>query len=328
MGTREEIQGLIDGFGGAATLAAPCAPEFMVRFYIRAWLCAMGLPRIPIIFHPGAHSNAPISIEHACPLSRRIDADDRLAAAETAGLSGSAAFARHRDVIDALMEPRRFHSYYYAFGCALSYSILHCVGRTSGTSWRAAFLNRAVQAGLLAFAPRADALHCVLRPKVTFVGGRLHCEDGPAAIWRDRTKSFFWNGVPTSEKAIMTPDLLTLQDVLDAPRELPELAIIERLGWEKFAQLVEPYRIVLDDDPDWGQLCQYHDWRWVKVWNSTPDPDGSRRPFILPVDFLLRPLPRPGRTDFGPRQRPTALNAVASTFGMCGEEYARIAAES
>jgi hypothetical protein len=57
----------------------------------------------------------------------------------------------------------------------------------------------------------------------------------------------------------------------------------------------------------------------VEVVNHSPDPDGSHRHFFLRVDPELRPIFPNG--SFGGPQKFTARNAVASTFGLRGEEY-------
>lgn len=57
----------------------------------------------------------------------------------------------------------------------------------------------------------------------------------------------------------------------------------------------------------------------VRVVNSTPEPDGSHKRYMLRVHPELRPLLDEG---LGQPQKMTARNAVASTFGLRGEEYA------
>jgi hypothetical protein len=58
----------------------------------------------------------------------------------------------------------------------------------------------------------------------------------------------------------------------------------------------------------------------IEVVNRSPEPDGTYRHFFLNVHPELRPM-LPDRS-FGPPQRLTARNAVASTFGLSGAEYA------
>jgi hypothetical protein len=56
----------------------------------------------------------------------------------------------------------------------------------------------------------------------------------------------------------------------------------------------------------------------VKVINSTPELDGSSKPYFLRVHPEARLLLKDG---VGDAQKLTPLNAVASTFGLTGEQY-------
>jgi hypothetical protein len=57
----------------------------------------------------------------------------------------------------------------------------------------------------------------------------------------------------------------------------------------------------------------------VKVINSSCESDGTRKTYWLRVDPECRPML--GGERFGERQVLTPRNAVASTFGLRGEEY-------
>ncbi len=100
--------------------------------------------------------------------------------------------------------------------------------------------------------------------------------------------------------------------------------MIERYGWERYAE--ESNAKLIDDDNRWGKLYRKGDLFFLRVTNSSPEPDGSFREFILPVDRRCRPIPDPNdpNGEFGVTQERTALNALASTFGMTGVEYAAI----
>ena len=58
----------------------------------------------------------------------------------------------------------------------------------------------------------------------------------------------------------------------------------------------------------------------VRIENSTSEMDGSRKPYWLRVNLQLRPLLSDGT--FGEPQEMTPTNAIASTFGKRGIEYA------
>jgi hypothetical protein len=55
------------------------------------------------------------------------------------------------------------------------------------------------------------------------------------------------------------------------------------------------------------------------VINATREPDGSFKRYWLRVHPELRPLLADNQ--FGPAQAPTVRNAIASTFGLIGEQY-------
>src|SRR5690606_34188024 len=57
----------------------------------------------------------------------------------------------------------------------------------------------------------------------------------------------------------------------------------------------------------------------VRVANSTPEPDGTRKPYWLYVHPECRPM-RGGGT-LGDPQPLTATAAVASTFGLTADQY-------
>jgi len=84
----------------------------------------------------------------------------------------------------------------------------------------------------------------------------------------------------------------------------------------------------VNHDDRWGTLRRRGDHLVLEVVNRSPEPDGSFRHYMLPVAPGCEPLPESG-TELGDPQELTALNAVASPFGMRGADYARmVAAES
>ena len=58
----------------------------------------------------------------------------------------------------------------------------------------------------------------------------------------------------------------------------------------------------------------------VKVLNSTPEPDGTQKPYFLRVHPELRLLLK---NSLGDPQPASPVNAIASTFGMTGQQYLR-----
>ena len=113
------------------------------------------------------------------------------------------------------------------------------------------------------------------------------------------------------------------------PRD--RLLYIEYMGWEQFFDLLKKLKsplLILIDKDDFGTLYRIamtnQQFIVVRVKNRTPEPDGSYRRYVIPVDSRCRPLPDPNKPQerHGAPQELTALNAVASTFGMRGKDYA------
>jgi hypothetical protein len=104
-------------------------------------------------------------------------------------------------------------------------------------------------------------------------------------------------------------------------------AMIGYFGWERFLEIVPKHAKALIDHSRYGDLymieCDMQNISVVHVTNSSPEPDGTYRRYVIPVDNDCRPLPNPASPSevMGAPQARTALNAVASTFGMTGAQY-------
>jgi hypothetical protein len=154
---------------------------------------------------------------------------------------------------------------------------------------------------------------------------RLHHDTGPAISWRDGFALYFVHGVRVRERVVMRPETITAAEVLAEPNSEVQRIMAERMGWERFLAESGAEEIHRDD---WGILYRRRladeDALFVKVVNSTPEPDGSVKDYVLAVHPELRPMSRGrgGEPVLGRPQKLTARNAVGSTFGLRGEEYA------
>lgn len=145
--------------------------------------------------------------------------------------------------------------------------------------------------------------------------GRLHCADGPAAVWPDGWVIHAWHGrgVPGT----------LIEGYWDAARILREdnseirRAAIERMGWAEFIAAAD-LRQVGSSEPDPGnpgyQLALYDlptgsmlpsVVRVLLCTNATPERDGTRRQYglIVPVDA------------------PDPVTAAAGMLGLTREQY-------
>ena len=163
--------------------------------------------------------------------------------------------------------------------------------------------------------------------------GRLHCEDGPAVAWQDGFSVYAWHGVRVEKEVILTPvDRLTRDFVLGHPNAEVRRVLMERIGTatEVFTRF-DGEEVGRDD---WGSLVRIErrgdtPYVGVRVLNSTPEPDGSIREYVLrvPPEFadkrrktvvLTTAQAHGGRSIEVPR---TPHAAVAWTFGLTPDEY-------
>lgn len=135
---------------------------------------------------------------------------------------------------------------------------------------------------------------------------RLHNENGPALAYRDGNDSIYSiHGITVPELVIMTPELLTTNMIEDEKNAEVRRVMLNRYGFAKF--IIDSkneevhrddygilYKKVLDGEPE-PLMC-------VKVVNSTPEPDGSYKDYIIQVD----------PNAYGGLK--TAMAAVASTW--------------
>ncbi|MGE3267134.1 MAG: DUF6745 domain-containing protein [Chloroflexota bacterium] len=172
--------------------------------------------------------------------------------------------------------------------------------------------------GLCILTERPGALHRDAQ-------GRLHNLSGPALAYPDGYALYASHGVRLPARVIDAPETLTPREILDERNAEVRRVMLERLpgGVEAFVRGVNARQLHRDD---WGTL-----WRVdqaddeplvvVQVTNATAEPDGSFKDYWLRVHPELRPLLDPVKREFGAPQKPTALNAIASTYGKRGEEY-------
>ncbi len=151
--------------------------------------------------------------------------------------------------------------------------------------------------------------------------GRLHSLSGPAVAYPDGWAIYAVHGVRVPADIITNPENITSMRIDAEQNAEVRRVMIERMGYERYilesgAQLLNTdaygslYRKELSDDEP---LVMVH------VLNSTPEPDGSIKKYMLRCQPELRPLL--GNQQFGEPQVMTAKNAIASTFGLRGEEY-------
>ena len=153
---------------------------------------------------------------------------------------------------------------------------------------------------------------CVVsdRPRVLLVDeqNRPHCEDGPFCEWSDGTALFAVHGTRVPEWIVMRPERITVKAILAEQNAEVRRVMLDRMGLERFFSDAGAEPLQRDECGDLYRVDMADDEPlvFVRVLNSTPEPDGTRNQYILRV----------------PPSMNTARNAVAWTFGLAGDNYA------
>lgn len=168
-------------------------------------------------------------------------------------------------------------------------------------------LLQAFEGGLWFFFFLPEETVAVARPAVRLRGDRLHAEDGPALAWPEGTRRWFWRGVEVPSYVIEEPSRITPQGIVGETNVELRRALLERYGPDRFLRDLGAEPVHSDD---FGTLYRVdlpgdEPLVMVKVLNSTPEPDGSRKAYFLRV----------------PPEMQTAHEAVAWTFGLTAPEY-------
>jgi hypothetical protein len=152
--------------------------------------------------------------------------------------------------------------------------------------------------------------------------GRLHSLSRHAIEWPDGWCLYRIHGVAVPREVVEHPERITVASIDAESNDEVRRIMVDRFGSERFLRDSGAERIQQDR---YGTLYQRtfasgQPAVFVHLVNSTPEADGSRREFWRRVHPELRPLLGDGQ--LGEPQALTAHNAVASTYGLRGEEYA------
>lgn len=163
--------------------------------------------------------------------------------------------------------------------------------------------------------------------------GRLHSTGGTAVEWSDGTGLYMMRGVliPAPLYLKWLGGKLKPIELLKERNQAVMSVLLEQMDLRSLLTSNGVRVEVLDTDEHWGTLrvltwetpgMRDNNMTVVEVINGSPEPDGSFRHYWLQVDPDCRPILENGT--FGDPQSRTALNAVASTFGMTGAQYKKI----
>jgi hypothetical protein len=188
--------------------------------------------------------------------------------------------------------------------------------------------------------------------------GRLHCETGMAIQWSDGWGLYRWHGVAVPAQVIEAPETITVAQIEAETNAEVRRCMVSRYGAGRYLLDSGAKELARDefgvlyrkDIPGDEPLVM------VRVLNSTPEPDGTLttaqareafgaplvdracamaglngsagkarwKEYFLRVHPELRPMVPPTKGSevaLGAPQEMTARNAVASTFGLRGEDW-------
>lgn len=159
--------------------------------------------------------------------------------------------------------------------------------------------------------------------------GRLHNDSGPAIDWPDGWGVYAIHGVRVPADIVEHPEAITTERINVEPNAEVRRVMLDRFGIGRYLRESKAKLVSRDD---WGTLWQLpaptsndDPLLIVEVLNSTPEPDGSFKTYFLSVHPECRPM---RRGVLGQPQKPTPLNAIASTYGMTGEQYGRVSVQT
>ncbi len=210
----------------------------------------------------------------------------------------------------------------------------------SRRTWGGAMTWRVTDAGPVAMM-ELDGITLVSKPPTHLhvEDGQLHSIAGPAVVWEDGTAHCFLRGVliPPRLWGLLMRGELEIDEVMRTRNQAVQAVLMEQIGWADAMRNPRYTCVKVDHDERWGTLWDIEWWSgepdpqrpWLRnqatvleVVNRSREPDGHFRHYWLQVNRDLRPIQADGT--LGVSQPRTSLNAVASTFGMLGEEYARM----
>ena len=164
---------------------------------------------------------------------------------------------------------------------------------------------------------------------------RPHCETGPFCQWRDGWALYYIHGVRVTRQIVEFPETLTVERIREEENAEVRRVMIDRFTPERYLLESDAALIHEEHEPAFPGLMHAQLWQterpgdaplvMVKCRNSTPEAerggDGELvyKTYWLRVDHEIRPLL--ADDGYGRPQKATCLNALASTWGLRGEEY-------
>lgn len=154
----------------------------------------------------------------------------------------------------------------------------------------------------------------LIRPTLRYLTddrNRPHAYNGPWIEFEDGQKDYQILGARMDKRFIENWNEISAQEIFELKNQEVQTRLIERYGSEKFMRDMNAIRVLNDDVGVMYQIgTQATRWdtsviKFVEVINSTPEPDGTYKKYILRV----------------PPDTQTPKAGIAWTFGLTEEEY-------
>ena len=124
---------------------------------------------------------------------------------------------------------------------------------------------------------------------------RPHSADGPSHRWRDGWEFYYWHGVQVTRQIVMAPDTLTIEQIDSERNAEVRRVMVERYGAARYIR--ESKAECVHSLPDnyfvkglqgaklyRKRRAEDSDLIMVELVNSTAEPDGSIKRYMLRVD--------------------------------------------
>jgi len=176
--------------------------------------------------------------------------------------------------------------------------------------------ERLYASGMYAFKAFEDFAYVTLIPRTRKLDDhqRQHCADGPAIVFHDGLELYFDHGVLIPSKAVMSPEKMTVEEILKQPNAEARRVMIGKKGLPAFLKEADPVLLDADYERLTAEAQERPDPRKLyKIDLAEDEPlvvlhviDPAKKRLGLPADVFLRVPPA----------TETCEQAVAWSFGF------------
>jgi hypothetical protein len=107
--------------------------------------------------------------------------------------------------------------------------------------------------------------------------------DGPYIQWADGTRLYSWHGIRVPAWVIEHPERLDRATIDAEGNAEVRRVMVERYGWDRYLADATPIDVWIDEGGEPVTLYDVAGIRRLRLRNSTADPGGARREYLLRV---------------------------------------------